>query len=328
MQHPTSKKIPINKGQMAALWCLKESHIKNPKHFPLFSFHTHFSQTQNSNTHYNHSNLNSTLPEPIMFGPSQPASDTPNSTIKFFCSYGGKILPRYPDGKLRYLGGHTRVLSVDRSVPFSGQFSLSLSISLTLFNFSFGVWNCFLKIVITVIVFVTELLSKLEELCASSVTHLRCQLPAEDLDALVSITSDEDLANLIEEYDRTSLPQLPLKIKVFISPPRFSNKVSTPPLLSLSKSASSSISSSSSVSSTSSSSSYSSLTGGGSGQMYTTAPPVFYRCVHHMSPRTENHGNDERSSGRNIPLQRNGNSYHAQGNTGENYLIHNGNHWQ
>ncbi|XP_004489778.1 uncharacterized protein [Cicer arietinum] len=227
-----------------------------------------------------------------MFGPSQPASDTPNSTIKFFCSYGGKILPRYPDGKLRYLGGHTRVLSVDRSVPFS------------------------------------ELLSKLEELCASSVTHLRCQLPAEDLDALVSITSDEDLANLIEEYDRTSLPQLPLKIKVFISPPRFSNKVSTPPLLSLSKSASSSISSSSSVSSTSSSSSYSSLTGGGSGQMYTTAPPVFYRCVHHMSPRTENHGNDERSSGRNIPLQRNGNSYHAQGNTGENYLIHNGNHWQ
>lgn len=41
-------------------------------------------------------------------------------TIKFLCSYGGKILPRYPDGRLRYIGGHTRVLAVDRSLPFSG----------------------------------------------------------------------------------------------------------------------------------------------------------------------------------------------------------------
>ncbi|XP_022965123.1 uncharacterized protein LOC111500016 isoform X5 [Cucurbita maxima] len=42
------------------------------------------------------------------------------ATIKFLCSYGGRILPRYPDGKLRYLGGVTRVLAVDRSIPFSG----------------------------------------------------------------------------------------------------------------------------------------------------------------------------------------------------------------
>ncbi|XP_038893337.1 uncharacterized protein LOC120082160 isoform X1 [Benincasa hispida] len=41
------------------------------------------------------------------------------ATIKFLCSYGGKILPRYPDGKLRYIGGETRVLAVDRSIPFS-----------------------------------------------------------------------------------------------------------------------------------------------------------------------------------------------------------------
>jgi hypothetical protein len=45
------------------------------------------------------------------------------STVKFLCSYGGKILPRYPDGVLRYQGGHTRVLSVDRSISFSGQFT-------------------------------------------------------------------------------------------------------------------------------------------------------------------------------------------------------------
>lgn len=43
-----------------------------------------------------------------------------STTIKFLCSYGGKILPRYPDGKLRYHGGETRVLAVDRSISFSG----------------------------------------------------------------------------------------------------------------------------------------------------------------------------------------------------------------
>jgi len=157
------------------------------------------------------------------------------------------------------------------------------------------------------------------------VTQLRCQLPAEDLDALVSITSDEDLINLIEEYDRTASPQSPLKIKAFISPPRSSNKASKPPLPSLSKSAS--VSSSSSVSSTSSSSSYSSLTGGGTGGKYTAEPPVVYRCVHHhMSQQSVNHGNMERSSGRNVPLPRSG--YQSQRNTDQNYLIHNGNHWQ
>nr|ACJ85885.1 unknown [Medicago truncatula]AFK42985.1 unknown [Medicago truncatula] len=222
-----------------------------------------------------------------MIGLSEPASGSPKSTIKFLCSYGGKILPRYPDGKLRYLGGHNRVLSVDRSIQFS------------------------------------ELLLKLKELCSSSVTQLRCQLPAEDLDALVSITSDEDLINLIEEYDRTASPQSQLKIKAFISPPRSSNKASKPPLSSLSKSAS--VSSSSSASSTSSSSSYCSVNGGGSSQKYTTEQPVVYRCVHHMSQQTVNHGNMERSSGRNVLLPRSG--YQSQRNTDQNYLIHNGNRW-
>ncbi|MBA0682543.1 hypothetical protein Goari_024253, partial [Gossypium aridum] len=96
-------------------------------------------------------------------------------TIKFLCSYGGKIVPRYPDGKLRYYGGETRVLAVDRSIPFS------------------------------------ELLVKMGEMYGSAVS-LRCQLPTEDLDALVSITSDEDLANLIEEYDRVASPPSSIKI--------------------------------------------------------------------------------------------------------------------
>lgn len=45
-----------------------------------------------------------------------------SSTLKFLCSYGGKILPRYPDGKLRYRGGETRLLAVKKSISFAGQF--------------------------------------------------------------------------------------------------------------------------------------------------------------------------------------------------------------
>ncbi|KAF3948089.1 hypothetical protein CMV_025866 [Castanea mollissima] len=77
-------------------------------------------------------------------------------TIKFLCSYGGKILPRYTDGTLRYAGGLTHVLAVDRSISF------------------------------------TELMMKLGEFCGSSV-NLRCQLPIGDLETLISITSGDRL---------------------------------------------------------------------------------------------------------------------------------------
>ncbi|KAG9446492.1 hypothetical protein H6P81_012620 [Aristolochia fimbriata] len=113
------------------------------------------------------------------------------ATLKLLCSYGGKILPRHPDGKLRYVGGETRVLAVDRSIAFS------------------------------------DLLVKLSELYGSPVS-LRCQLPTEDLDALVSITSDEDLANLIEEYDRANRDRAAsLKVRAFLSQQRA--KTPSPP---------------------------------------------------------------------------------------------------
>ncbi|KAK4373180.1 hypothetical protein RND71_008564 [Anisodus tanguticus] len=117
-----------------------------------------------------------------------------STNIKFLCSYGGKILPRHPDGKLRYYGGETRVLSVYRSISFA------------------------------------ELMVKLGEMCGGSVC-LRCQLPTEDLDALVSITSDEDLANLMEEYDHTAIassPSASLKIRSFLSPLKSIKKVVSP----------------------------------------------------------------------------------------------------
>lgn len=42
--------------------------------------------------------------------------------IKFLYSYGGRIVPRRSDGKLRYIGGFTRVLSVEKPISFSGVF--------------------------------------------------------------------------------------------------------------------------------------------------------------------------------------------------------------
>ncbi|KAG2301575.1 hypothetical protein Bca52824_030226 [Brassica carinata] len=181
-----------------------------------------------------------------------------NSTIKFLCSYGGKILPRYPDGKLRYNGGHTRVLAVPRSVSFS------------------------------------ELSLKMAEMCGSTVT-IRCQLPTEDLDALVSVTSDEDLANLIEEYDlvSSSSSSSPMKIRVFLNPPR-SATIAPPPRLAL---PSSTTSSSSSTSSSPRSPSVSKPPLPPSPPRLTTAKNQCYGCYVHRNSR-------------NI------------------YLVHNGNHWQ
>lgn len=117
----------------------------------------------------------------------------PKNTIKFLFSYGGKILPRLTDGKLRYTGGHTRVLALPPPISFS------------------------------------ELMVKLVELCGSSVT-LKCPLPNGDLETLISITNDVDLKNIIEEYDRASSSLThPLKIRAILSPPKSLKKLSPPP---------------------------------------------------------------------------------------------------
>nr|BAH19742.1 AT3G26510 [Arabidopsis thaliana] len=190
-----------------------------------------------------------------------------NSTIKFLCSYGGKILPRYPDGKLRYNGGHTRVLAVPRSVSFS------------------------------------ELASKMAEMCGgvggSITVTIRCQLPTEDLDALVSITSDEDPVNLIEEYDLVSSSS-PMKIRVFLNPPKSAagSKKSPPPLALPSSTTTSSSSTTSSTSSSPRSPSLSKPPLPPSPPRITTVTKnPCYGCYVHRNSR-------------NI------------------YLVHNGNHWQ
>ena len=65
------------------------------------------------------------------------SNDNKNTeTINFLCSYGGKILPRYTDGTLRYAEGLTRV-AVDRSISFTGLCALPFSDSVFVNLFGF-----------------------------------------------------------------------------------------------------------------------------------------------------------------------------------------------
>ncbi|XP_050223290.1 RNA polymerase II degradation factor 1 [Mercurialis annua] len=93
-----------------------------------------------------------------------------SSKLRFMCSYGGHIVPRPHDKLLCYVGGDTRIVVVDRHTTLS---SLCSRLSNTLLN-------------------------------GRSFT-LKYQLPSEDLDSLISVTTDEDLDNMIDEYDRTSI---------------------------------------------------------------------------------------------------------------------------
>ncbi|RZC61392.1 hypothetical protein C5167_023142 [Papaver somniferum] len=106
----------------------------------------------------------------------------PNSKLRLMCSYGGHIIPRPHDKSLCYIGGDTRIVVVDRH---SSLVSLSSKISRTLLN-------------------------------GRSFT-LKYQLPNEDLDSLISVSTDEDLENMIEEYDRTSAASVKTsRIRLFL----------------------------------------------------------------------------------------------------------------
>ncbi|KAG6481992.1 uncharacterized protein LOC122015388 [Zingiber officinale] len=99
--------------------------------------------------------------------PSLPPPATAASCLRLMCSYGGRIVPRPSDKTLCYVCGETRMVVVDR------QSSLA------------------------------ELSAKLSQnLLSGRSFSLKYQLPNEDLDSLISVTTDEDLDNMAEEYDR------------------------------------------------------------------------------------------------------------------------------
>lgn len=105
---------------------------------------------------------------------------------KFMCSYGGKIQPRSHDNQLSYIGGETKILSVERTIKFS------------------------------------SMISKLSALCGGGGdfdVSFKYQLPGEDLDALISVTNDDDLEHMMHEYDRIFRASArPARMRLFIFP--------------------------------------------------------------------------------------------------------------
>ncbi|KAI3755981.1 hypothetical protein L1987_55792 [Smallanthus sonchifolius] len=110
---------------------------------------------------------------------SSRASDNSSSRIKILCSFGGKILPRPRDGKLRYVGGDTRIIRIRKDIT----------------------WQ--------------ELWQKTIELY-NETSSIKYQLPGEDLDALVSVSCDEDLQNMMEECNVLGDCEGSKKLRMFL----------------------------------------------------------------------------------------------------------------
>ncbi|CAK8561321.1 unnamed protein product [Lathyrus sativus] len=116
--------------------------------------------------------------ETAQFG-SYAASNTSSRMIKCLCSFGGRILPRPSDGKLRYVGGQTRILRLRKDISWPD-------------------------------------LRRRTLLIYNLLHVLKYQLPGEDLDALVSVSSDEDLQNMMEEYNLIEDREPPQKLRIFL----------------------------------------------------------------------------------------------------------------
>lgn len=107
------------------------------------------------------------------------SNDSPSGKVKFMCSFGGTILPRPSDGKLRYVGGETRIISVNKDISYE------------------------------------ELMHKIKDIYGLALI-LKYQLPGEDLDALVSVSSEEDLDNMMEEYEKLEGSDGSSRLRIFL----------------------------------------------------------------------------------------------------------------
>ncbi|GAV73501.1 PB1 domain-containing protein/Pkinase_Tyr domain-containing protein [Cephalotus follicularis] len=110
---------------------------------------------------------------------SSETSDSTAKKLKVLCSFGGKILPRPSDGKLRYVGGETRIILIRKNITWS------------------------------------ELKQKI--LAIYNQGHvIKYQLPGEELDALVSVSCDEDLQNMMEECHELEDREGSQKLRIFL----------------------------------------------------------------------------------------------------------------
>ncbi|CAK9325761.1 unnamed protein product [Citrullus colocynthis] len=110
---------------------------------------------------------------------SNPGSNDESPRVKFLCSFLGSIMPRPQDGKLRYVGGETRIVSVQRDITYE------------------------------------ELMIKMRELYDGAAV-LKYQQPDEDPDALVSVVNDDDVINMMEEYDKVGSGDGFTRLRIFL----------------------------------------------------------------------------------------------------------------
>ncbi|KAL5975275.1 hypothetical protein ACLOJK_031954 [Asimina triloba] len=108
--------------------------------------------------------------------------------LKLLCSFNGAFHPRPPSGRLRYVGGESRIISIDRS---SG---------------------------------ISRLRSKISDSCPENpFLALKYQLPVvpglcndRDGPPLVSLITDDDVRHMVEEYDRALSGGKDVRLRVFV----------------------------------------------------------------------------------------------------------------
>ncbi|XP_073262287.1 uncharacterized protein [Populus alba] len=110
---------------------------------------------------------------------SNPGSNDDTPRVKLLCSFLGSIMPRPQDGKLRYVGGETRIVSLPMDISYE------------------------------------ELMSKMRELYDGAMV-LKYQQPDEDLDALVSVVNDDDVTNMMEEYEKLGSGDGFTRLRIFL----------------------------------------------------------------------------------------------------------------
>ena len=104
--------------------------------------------------------------------------------MKLLCSHGGRLVPpRGPGGAARYAGGETRVLAVPRGASFR------------------------------------ELAGRLVEMAGGAeVRAVRHRLADEGLeDVIVSVTCDDELAHMRDEYDRLRATRPAARFRVYVT---------------------------------------------------------------------------------------------------------------
>ncbi|KAJ6774832.1 SERINE-THREONINE PROTEIN KINASE [Salix purpurea] len=110
---------------------------------------------------------------------SSGAFNSLSGKMKVLCSFGGKILPRPSDGQLRYVGGEKRIMCVARDIS----------------------WHEFKQKTLAIY---------------NEARVIKYQLPGEDLDALVSVSCDEDLLNMMGEWSEVEDREGSQKLRLFL----------------------------------------------------------------------------------------------------------------